>query len=104
MAPPRFTSIAAITLSVCALILAFAGLFEWDVPCSRFNRSLNDVHMDHLANPCLAQLSDMGDRLGKGESLVILSLALLAVGYGFKHPLWKAGVSQGLFGNGFAAL
>ena len=104
MAPPRFTSIAAITLSVCALILAFAGLFEWDVPLTRFIRSLNDVHMDHLANPWLAQLSDMGDRLGKGESLVILSLALLAVGYGLKHPLWKDAGWQSLIAHGLAAV
>ncbi len=104
MAPPRFTSIAAITLSVCALILAFAGLFEWDVPLTRFIRSLNDIHMDHLANPWLAQLSDMGDRLGKGESLVILSLALLAVGYGLKHPLWKDAGWQSLIAHGLAAL
>src|SRR6266496_792578 len=96
MALPRFTShdsrvtpVAAMLLSLCALILAFAGLFEWDVPLTRFIRSLNDVHMDHLANPWLAQLSDIGDRLGKGESVVILSLVLLAVGYGLKHPQWK---------------
>src|SRR4026207_1016980 len=103
MAPPRFTSIAAITLSVCALILAFARLFESAWPLPRFIRSLNDVRMDRLANPWLAQLSDMGDRLGKGESLVILSLALLAVGYGLKHPLWKDAGWQSLIAHGLAA-
>ena len=85
----RFTSIAAVLLSICALTLAFVGLFEWDVPLTRFIRSLNDFHMDHLANPWLAQLSDIGDRMGKGESLVILSLGLLAVGYGLKHESGK---------------
>ena len=100
----RFTPVAAFLLSLCALILAFAGLFEWDVPLTRFIRSLNDVHRDHLANPWLAQLSDVGDRLGKGESLVVLSLALLAVGYGLKHPLWKDVGWQSLIAHGLAAV
>jgi undecaprenyl-diphosphatase len=99
----RFTSVAAVFLSFCALTLAFVGLFEWDVPLTRFIRSLNDVHRDHLANPWLAQLSDVGDRLGKGESLVILSLVLLAVGYGLKHPQWKDAGWQSLIAHGLAA-
>ena len=85
----RLRRFLPLVCSCAALILAFVGLFEWDVPLTRFIRSLNDVHMDHLANPWLAQLSDIGDRLGKGESLVILSLVLLAVGYGLKHPPWQ---------------
>ena len=100
----RFTPVAAVLLSVCALVLAFLGLFEWDVPLTRFVRSLNDVHIDHLANPWLAELSDIGDRLGKGESLVILSLVLLAVGYGLKHPQWKDAGRQSLIAHGIAAL
>ncbi|TKB73917.1 MAG: phosphatase PAP2 family protein [Nitrospira sp.] len=100
----RFTSVAAVFLSVCALTLAFVGLFEWDVPLTRFVRSLNDLHMDRLTNPWLAQLSNIGDRLGKGESLVVLSLALLAVGYGLKHPQWKDAGWQSLIAHGLAAL
>jgi undecaprenyl-diphosphatase len=79
-------------------------LWEWDVPLTRFIRSLNDLHMDHLANPWLAQLSDIGDRLGKGGSLVILSLVLLAVGYGLKYPLWKDAGRQSLIAHGLTAL
>jgi membrane-associated phospholipid phosphatase len=96
--------VAAFLLSVCALILAFVGLFDWDVPLTRFVRSLNDFHMDHLANPWLARLSDIGDRLGKGESLIILSLLLLAVGYGLKYPQWKDAGWQSLIAHGLAAL
>ena len=96
--------VLVLLLSVCALILAFMGLFEWDVPLTRFIRSLNDFHIDHLANPWLAQLSDIGDRLGKGESLVILSLVLLAVGYGLKHPQWKDAGWQSLIAHGLAGL
>ena len=104
MALSRFTPVAAFLFSVCGLILAFVGLFEWDVPLTRFIRSLNDVHRDHLANPWLAQLSDIGDRLGKGEYLVILSLVLLAVGYGLKHPQWKDAGWQSLIAHGLAAV
>ena len=100
----RFVPVAAFLLSACALILTFAGLFEWDVPLTRFIRSLNDVHRDHLANPWLAQLSDFGDLLGSGESLVILSLVLLAVGYGLKTPQWKEAGWQSLIAHGLAAL
>src|SRR4029077_5069610 len=100
----RFPPLAAILLSVCALPLAFAGLFEWDVPLTRFIRSLNDFHMDHLANPWLAQLSNIGDQLRKGEAFVILRLALLAVGYGLKHPQWKDAGRQSLIAHGLAAL
>lgn len=107
---PRISHVSArvrlvpLLFSHAALILAFVGLFEWDVPLTRFIRSLNDFHMDHLANPWLAQFSDIGDRLGKGESLVILSLALLAVGYGLKHPPWKDAGWQSLIAHGLAAL
>ena len=100
----RLFRLVPLALSCAALVLAFAGLFEWDVPLTRFIRSLNDSHMDHLANPWLAQLSDIGDRLGKGESLVILSLVLLAVGYGLKHPEWKDAGRQSLIAHGLAAL
>jgi undecaprenyl-diphosphatase len=91
-------------LSLCALILTFIGLLEWDVPLTRFVRSLNDIHIDHLANPWLAQFSDIGDRLGKGESLALLSLVLLAVGYGLKHPQWREAGWQSLIANGLAGL
>src|SRR5437016_14535404 len=57
-----------------------------------------------MPNPWLIQFSDIGDRLGKGESLVILSLALLAIGYGLKHPHWKDAGRQSLIAHGLAAL
>ncbi len=99
----RFTSAAAVLLSVCALILTFVGLFEWDVPLTRFVRSLYPPPGSD-PNPWLLQFSNVGDRLGKGESLVILSLALLAVGYGLKHPQWKDAGWQSLIAHGLAAL
>ena len=99
----RFTPVAAVLLSVCALILVFVGLFEWDVPLTRFVRSLSPP-VGSVPNPWLVQFSDIGDRLGKGESLVILSLVLLAVGYGLKHPQWKDAGRQSLIAHGLAGL
>ena len=99
----RFTPIAAALLSLAALILAFVGLFEWDVPLTRFVRSLySSVGME--PNPWLLLVSNIGDRLGKGESLVVLSLGLLAVGYGLKHQQWKDAGWQSLIAHGLAAL
>ena len=37
--------------------------------------------IDHLHNPWLAQLSDVGDKVGKGESLLLVSAIFLAAGY-----------------------
>lgn len=91
-------------LSLCALLIIFLTLFDWDIPLTRFVRSLNDFHIDHLSNPWLARLSDIGDRLGKGESLVFLSLVIFAVGYGLKHAPWKEAGWQSLLAHGIAAL
>ncbi len=110
MALPRLTSedsrykpVAAVLLSIGALTLVFFGLFEWDVPLTRFVRSLYPP-VGSLPNPWLIQFSDLGDRLGKGESLVILSLGLLAVGYGLKHSQWKDAGWQSLIAHGLTAL
>ncbi len=94
----RFTRVAAVLFSVSALILVFVGLWEWDVPLTRFVRSLYPP-VGSIPNPWLIQFSDIGDRLGKGESLVILSLALLAIGYGLKHPHWKDAGRQSLIAH-----
>ena len=64
-----------------ALLLTFVRLLEFDAPLTRYVRSLNDFHIDHLHNPWLAQLSDVGNAIGKGESLLIVNAVLLAAGY-----------------------
>jgi len=99
----RLRSFVPLVLSCAALILAFVGLWEWDVPLTRFVRSLYPPPGSE-PNPWLIQFSNIGDRLGKGESLVMLSLALLAIGYGLKHPLWKDVGWQSLIAHGLAAL
>ena len=99
----RLTGPAALVLSVCSLLLVFVGLFAWDVPFARFVHSLYPPVVA-APPPWLILFSDLGDHLGKGESLVLLSLVLLAVGYGFKHQQWKDAGRQSLIGHGLVAV
>jgi undecaprenyl-diphosphatase len=63
-------------------------LIEFDAALTRFVRSLNDFHIDHLHNPWLAELSDIGNQIGKGETLLAVSAVLLAAGYALGFPLF----------------
>jgi undecaprenyl-diphosphatase len=74
---------------IAALLLTFIRLIEFDAPLTRFVRSLNDYHIDHLHNPWLRRLSDEGDRVGKGESLIVVSAVFLAAGYALRRPPLK---------------
>src|SRR5262245_10140325 len=96
------SQIMALLFSFIGLVLSFWGLFEWDIPLTRFIRSLYHP-IGYLPNPWLAQLSNSGDQLGKGESLVILSLLLLVGGFVFKQNLWKIAGWQTLLAHGIAA-
>jgi membrane-associated phospholipid phosphatase len=102
--PARCCQALSLGFLLCALVLAFIGLFEWDVPLTRFIRSLNLVQTNDLANPWLARLSNIGDRLGKGESLVVISLVIWAVGFVLKHPVWKTAGWQSLLAHGIAGV
>lgn len=97
---PRITSLA---FSLAALVLAFIGMFEWDAPITRFVRSLYHP-VGYLPNPWLAQLSDIGDLLGRGESLAAASLVILAVGMTLKWVAWRDAGWQSLLAHGMAGL
>ncbi len=101
---PLASRLLVLACCCAALLLTFIGLFEFDVPLTRFIRTLNLVQTDDLANPWLARLSHVGDRLGKGESLVIMSLAILAAGFAMKRPVWKAAGWQSLLAHGAAGV
>jgi undecaprenyl-diphosphatase len=62
---------------------------EFDAPLTRFVRSLNEFYNDHLRNPWLAKLSDVGNEVGSGGSLLALSGILLMVGYVFHRASFK---------------
>ncbi len=80
-----------LSLACCgaALLLTFIRFFEFDGPLTRYVRSLNDFHIDHLHNPWLAHLSDVGNDLGRGESLLLVNLVFLAAGYGLQRASLK---------------
>ena len=86
---PSPAILASLLLSCVAIIFACIGLLKFDIPVTRYVRSLNDFQLDHLHNPWLALLSDIGDELGRGESLLLVSVCLLVVGYGLKSAVWK---------------
>ena len=102
--PARCCRVLSLGFILCALVLTFIGLFEWDVPLTRFIRSLTLAQSDNLANPWLARLSNIGDRLGKGESLAVISLVIWALGFVLKRPVWKAAGWQSLLAHGIAGV
>ncbi|HEU4686311.1 MAG TPA: phosphatase PAP2 family protein [Nitrospira sp.] len=101
--PDVVSRMAAGALFSFAGLSSFWGLFEWDVPLTKFIRSLYHP-IGYLPNPWLAQLSNSGDQLGKGESLAALSLVVLAAGFLLKREGWKAAGWQTLVAHGIAAL
>lgn len=101
---PLASRLLPLACSSSALLLTFIGLFEWDVPLTRFIRTLNITQTDHLANPWLAHWSNIGDRFGNGETLVVISLAIWAVGWLIKRSEWKAAGWQSLMAHGIAGI
>jgi undecaprenyl-diphosphatase len=92
--PPASRLTAFLTLLCCgaALLLMFIRFLEFDAPLTRYVRSLNEFYVDHLSNPWLANLSDLGNEVGRGESLLAVSVVLLFVGYAFgRSSLTHAG-------------
>lgn len=88
----RLLPYLSLACTIAALLLTFIRFMEFDAPLTRFVRSLNDFHIDHLHNPWLAGLSDIGNRAGKGESLLAVNVVLLAAGYALQRPgLKRAG-------------
>ena len=72
-----------------AILITFIRLIEFDAPLTRFVRSLNEFHIDYLHNPWLRELSDRGNQLGKGESLLVVNAALLGAGYLLRRAALK---------------
>jgi undecaprenyl-diphosphatase len=84
-------------------VLAVLGLLELDIPLTKFVRSLYHP-VGYLPNPWLAYFSDIGDRLGRGESLVALSLLMLLVGAKLKRADVKLAGWQTLAAHGIVAV
>jgi membrane-associated phospholipid phosphatase len=99
-----YASALSLILCCAALALTCIRLIEFDFPLTRYVRSLNDIHIDHLRHPWLAWLSDIGDQLGGGEALLGVSALLLSVGYGLKLQIWKRAGWEALVVHAVAGL
>src|SRR5678816_1678314 len=88
----RLLPYLSLACTIAALLLTFIRFIEFDASLTRFVRSLNDFHIDHLHNPWLRQLSDVGNEVGKGESLLLVNAVLLVAGYALgRASLKRAG-------------
>lgn len=97
--------ITAFGCSCAALIVAFVGLSQFDLPIVRYVRSVT-IHLpwNQLTVPWMAFTSDAGDWIGEGTHLVAVSVGLLAVGWFFSQATVKAAGIQTLLAHGLAAL
>lgn len=91
--------------SCAALIIVFLGLMQFDLPIVRYVRSVT-IHLpwDQLTVPWMAFTSNAGDWIGEGSHLISLSVILLAAGWLFSQPTFKAAGLQTLIAHGIAAL
>lgn len=97
--------VTAFGCSCAALIVAFLGLSQFDLPIVRYVRSVT-IHLpwNQLTVPWMAFTSDAGDWIGEGTHLVVASVGLLAVGWFFSQATVKAAGIQTLLAHGLAAL
>lgn len=93
-------------LASCAALAVVAhGLLQLDLPITRYVRSVTiQVPGDQLIVPWMAFASDLGNWVGEGSWLILFSLVLLAVGWGFSKPGIKAAAVDTLLAHGLAAL
>jgi membrane-associated phospholipid phosphatase len=80
--------------------LLFLGLFYYlsqlDVPTLQIVRTFTHPLIDHIGN--------VGNRLGDGLILVLISLGIGAVGFALGRPTWKSAAFHTLLAHGVAGL
>ncbi len=99
----RPISRVGVLLSCAAAIGAFYGIFLLDVPIARFVRSLQHP-LGYLIDPRLARWSSLGDWIGGGIQLVVLSLGLWTAGWALRRRSWELAGLQSLFAHAVVAL
>jgi len=85
-----------LALSCIALALVFWGLLQLDLPLTRFLRSV------HVA--WLEQAGNVGNRLGSGAVLVVISAVMVAAGWLLKRAVLSRAGFESLLAHGAAAL
>lgn len=85
-----------VLLSFCLIL----GLFFW---LSQLDRpTLTIVH--GFTDPWVDQIGDLGNALGKGVTLVLISLGIGAVGFWLNSPQWKFAGLYSLLAHGLSGL
>jgi membrane-associated phospholipid phosphatase len=102
--PTALASGLSTTCCLAALVLTAIGLIEFDVPLTLYVRSLNYFQIEYLQNPWLRWLSDIGNQLGRGESLLCVSALLLLAGYAWKLQTWKLAGWETLLAHALAGV
>ena len=77
----RLKPLAIIFLSCVIFSLSLFSLSQLDYQAILFVRSLH--------NPIIAQLGNIGNRLGHGGTLILVSIALFLVGYVWKKDIFR---------------
>ena len=94
--PPASPALPAVVLSTLALCGSFAALLQIDIPILWFLRS-------HNLSP-LQSIGDLGEKLGNGATLVMVSLLVLGTGWYLKRDsLMRMGLDS-LLAHGVVAL
>jgi len=85
-----------LVLSILTVLWALVPLFRLDFEVVLFLRSLHIQTID--------EIGQIGNRLGHGTTLVLISIGLGIVGYGWKHDRFKRAGWQSLIAHGIAGL
>ncbi|MCC2640429.1 MAG: rane protein of unknown function, putative Phosphoesterase [Nitrospira sp.] len=94
--PPAQPALPAVIFSALALCGSFAALLQIDIPILWFLRSHN--------LSALQSIGDLGERLGNGGTLIMVSLLLLGSGWYLKRDSLRQSGLDSLLAHGVVAL
>jgi membrane-associated phospholipid phosphatase len=92
----KYASNSIIGLSILLFIVLFAAMGQVDHP------TLTIVH--GFTDPLVDQIGDIGNKLGEGLTLVLLSLAIGGIGHWVKSDRWKFAGLYSLLAHGISGL
>lgn len=97
--------ITVLFCSAASLVITFLGLSQFDLAIVRYVRSVT-IHLpwSQLTIPWMAFTSDVGNWIGEGTHLVVLSLVLVGAGWLFSWAVVRHAGIQTLLAHGLAAL
>lgn len=97
--------LAPLASSCTALVIAFFGLLQFDLPIVRYLRAFTTHQAgEALTVPWMALTSHAGDWIGYGWRLAAVSVLLLAIGWSCAKPNFKLAGIESLLAHAIAAL